>query len=167
MREILKTFASQAGLLPPSFTNWDFTTFSDKKACASVIEYFTKSVPDATLDFGHLRVLSPIHLQQENTELIPGCETSPHGIITIAATDSGDSIGVDIASGIVYLVDHAKFEDDMISMGWKPDMSGFLDPIPITHDNIILVCEVHWPDIRSATISILENPDLDNGAPVL
>ena len=157
-RQIIETFAGKAGLPQPSFIGWDFRSLSDAEACSSVIEYFSDSVPALTLDFGHLRLLSPTQLFQENTELIPGCEISPHGIVTIAATDTGDSVAVDLLSGIVFLVSHDKFEGGMISPGWKPDYSGFFDSIPITRANIITACEVEWPDIQSALISLL-NPE--------
>ena len=155
-RQIIETFARKVGLPQPSFTGWNFRSLYDAEACSSVVEYFSDSVPASTLDFGHLRLVSPIHLSQENTELLPGCEISPHGIVTIAATDTGDSVAVDLLSGVVYLVSLDKFEGSMISPGWKPDYSGFFDSIPITRANIITACEVEWPDIQSALISLLE-----------
>jgi hypothetical protein len=97
-----------------------------------------------------------MHLSQENTQLLPGCEISPHGFVTIAATDTGDSVAADLLSGAVYLVSLDKFESGMISPGWKPDYSGFFDSIPITRANIISACEVKWPDIQSALFSLLD-----------
>lgn len=158
-RQIIETFALKAGLPQPSFTGWDFRSLSDAEACSSVIDYFSDSVPASTLDFGNLRLVSPTHLSQENTELLPGCEISPHGIITMAATDTGDSVAVDLSSGVVYLVSLDKFEGRMISPGWKPDYSGFFDSIPITRANIIAACELKWPDIQSALISLLDPED--------
>lgn len=155
IRHIVSAFALQAEVQTPSFTNWDFKEVSLIEACPSAIQYFSDSVPSSTIDLEILRILSPEHLLLENTELIPGCRVAPHGFVTFAATDCGDSVSIDLSTGSIYLVSTDKYEKEMISPGWKPDYSGFYDPIPITRENIIATCESHWPDIETALVALI------------
>ena len=142
---------------PVSFTGWELGPLAGASACPAVIDYFTRSIPATTLDFGHFRWLSPAGLHEENIDLIPGSEMFSHGIVTIAATNTGDAIAVDVSDGRVYLVSHEKFEHGMLSPGWKADFSGFEAPLPVTRANIVTTCEGGWTDIPSALKSLLED----------
>lgn len=100
---LVSAFAQQAGIQTPKFTRWNFGQVSEVAPCPAVVQYFSDSVPSETLDLGILRILSPTHLLQENTELIPGCRVAAHGFITFAVTDCGDSVSVDLVDGSVHL----------------------------------------------------------------
>jgi hypothetical protein len=156
---LVSEFAIQAGLQIPRFTSWNFRDVSTVAPCPSAAQYFADSIPSETVDLGMIRILSPTHLLQENTDLIPGCRVANHGFITFAATDCGDSISVDLVTGYVYLILTDKFDGEMIAPGWKPDYTGFLDRIPITRDNIIASCQAPWPDIGTALVALTTDED--------
>jgi hypothetical protein len=149
IRRYLQEAASKAGIVI-TFTAWDFRKYSSQQPTGEVTHYFSECIPDKPINLENFIIHSFVDLDFHNTELIPSCYIVPFGFITICTSSEGDCYAVDIATGIVYLISHEKFEDGMIQQGWNTDFSGFLPPISISRDSIIASAEDEISDIPTA-----------------
>lgn len=158
LRSIINLIAAAANRPGAHFEPFDPGQLLGNVDCLApaVTEYFSTCVLVASLDLPHARILSSRDLYAENKSAIPSFYCVPHGFITIATTDCGDAIALDVIGGRVYLLSHEKYESDGIHRGWNADCSEFLPPIPVTRDSIISTADDTWESIEHFLVECLE-----------
>ena len=75
-------------------TDQELASLIEIGAPESLLEHFAKFAPDDSIE-GQVVIADIDRVISENTEAVPGCATSPHGVYVIASTFCGDAYCLD------------------------------------------------------------------------
>jgi len=167
MRETISEILNEAGVTVPQFGRCHITqVLANRTFHPSITAYFEACVPDSPIDLGSFTILDESGIRQENSDLIPGCHIFQHGFVAFARESCGDVIAADLGTGRVYWISHEKYEGESIEPGWKPDMSGFADPLPIDANNIIKTADMAFESIVAFfRMAVSDEENLEQDAP--
>lgn len=117
---------------------------------------YLAATPDVTWEVGYYHLLCRREIIDQTLNYIPGYHCVPFGLITIARDLSGNSASLDLETGRVYPLDHEKFEEDGLHLGWNKDMTGFLPVVPYSKPAILDTAEVSWDDASAFISDLIE-----------
>ena len=95
------------------------SNYSDLKTLGlpnEIIDFYKKFNPTRYRDGGPARLCGIDKIISENSEYVPGCDTSPQGIIVIATTFCGDGICINLNNKDqpdIYLISHENDYENM------------------------------------------------------
>ena len=123
---------------------------------SEVAKDYLAMIPSSTWTAGYYHLLCQEEIIEQSLNYIPGYHCTPFGIISIARDLSGNSASLDLETGRVYPLDHEKFEEDGLHLGWNEDMTGFLPVIPYSKQAILETSEGYWADVSTFLSDLIE-----------
>ncbi len=123
---------------------------------AQVASDYLSAIPARTWEVGYYHLLCSKEIIDQTLNYIPGYHCVPFGLVTIARDLSGNSASLDLETGRVYPLDHEKFEEDGLHLGWNAEMTAFLSVVPYSREAILKTAEGYWEDVAIFLSDLIE-----------